>query len=140
MLGRREGCGRLLWIRRPRAQRLAHSLLLGWLWATTHVPPSTDFAGATTLPLFTFHVRATLLLQIYLLMLILLVFCLRDYSCRFNTVTSETGSATVWIGRFFILKTHESSSRQAIAAKALKDWSTPTSPTWKIFHIHNDAS
>lgn len=46
-----KGCGRLLWIRRPRAKRLAVSLLLGWLWATTHVPPSTDFAGATTLPL-----------------------------------------------------------------------------------------
>ncbi|KAF3407031.1 hypothetical protein DPV78_001579 [Talaromyces pinophilus] len=32
-------------------KRLVVSLLLGWLWATTHVPPSTDFAGATTLAL-----------------------------------------------------------------------------------------
>jgi hypothetical protein len=53
--GRHEGCGWLLWIRRPRAKRLVVSLLLGWLWATTHVLllQSTDFAGATTSLLFT---------------------------------------------------------------------------------------
>lgn len=52
-------------------------------------------------------------------------------------VTSDTGSAKIWIRsvyRFFLLKTHESSSRQAIAAKAHKDRSTPTPDIENLSH------